>query len=240
MKNFIMKLSALLTLSMLVVVMPSYAGQTIDMRGDRTLRVSGEIGGAVLGIASKIELLSRSSDEPINLIINSPGGSVPAGLQLVEAVHIAQSRGVTVRCAVTTLAASMAFILLSQCDERIALANSLLLFHPARAFVFMGALKAEDARYMAEELEAINADMADMLEESMGIVTAEQKSWFDYHTNKETLWVASRLQRVLPSSNWITIVSDIQVEGNLFGGLSGSAGSEEAAVRNFIEQRSIP
>lgn len=240
MKNFIMKLSTIFVASLFVLVMPVYAGPALDMRGERTVRVSGEIGGGVLGIASKIEVMSRSSNEPINIIINSPGGSVPAGLQLVEAVHIAQSRGVKVRCAVTTLAASMAFILLSQCDERMALANSLLLFHPARAFVFMGALKAEDARYMAEELEAINADMADLLEESMGVVTAEQKEWFDYHTKNETLWTASRLRRALPSSDWLTIVSDIQVEGNLFGGLSGSAGSDEAAVRNFLEQRSIP
>jgi len=208
------------------------------MRGARTVKVAGEINGSILEVAGKIDRMSKeNAKQPINIIINSPGGSVPAGLQLVEAVHVAQSRGVKVRCAVTTLAASMAYILLSQCDERFALANSLLLFHPARAFVFMGALKAEDARYMAEELESINNEMGDLLEESMGIVTAEQKRWFDYHTKNETLWTASRLSRVVPTRSWLTIVSDIGVEGNIFGKL-GEGGSDEASVRNFIEQRS--
>ena len=238
MKNFIMKLSTLLSLSFIVAVLPAYAGPTIDMRGARTVKVAGEINGSILEVAGKIDRMSKeNAKQPINIIINSPGGSVPAGLQLVEAVHVAQSRGVKVRCAVTTLAASMAYILLSQCDERFALANSLLLFHPARAFVFMGALKAEDARYMAEELESINNEMGDLLEESMGIVTAEQKRWFDYHTKNETLWTASRLSRVVPTRSWLTIVSDIGVEGNIFGKL-GEGGSDEASVRNFIEQRS--
>jgi len=237
MKNFIMKLSTILSLSFIVAIMPAYAGPTVDMKGPRTVRVTGEINGAILDVAAKLDKMSKESKQPINIIINSPGGSVPAGLQLVEALHIAQSRGVKIRCAVTTLAASMAYILLSQCDERYALANSLLLFHPARSFIFMGAIKAEEARYMAEELEAINKDMGQLLESSMGIVTAQQKTWFDYHTRNETLWLASRLSKAIPVSDWMTIVSDIDVDGPLLGKMNGDS-SDEASVRNFLEQRS--
>lgn len=236
--KFFMKLTGLLSLSFMFGVVTAFAGPTVDVRGKRTIRIIGEIGGGALDQAAAIEKLSGESTDPINLIINSPGGSVPAGLQLVEAVHIAQARGVTVRCTVTTLAASMAFILLSECDERYALANSLLLFHPARAFVFMGALKAEDARYMAEELEAINLDMIDLMEGSMGVVTASEKQWFDYHMKNETLWTASRLARRVPNKHWITIVSDVKADTNLFSRSRDGGNGDEAAVRNFIEQRS--
>lgn len=233
----IMKTSTILTLGFFLNMIPAFAGPTVDITGPRTLRVVGEINGSVLKLASQIDSLSKESKKPINILINSPGGSVPAGLQLVEAMHVAQARGVKVRCAVTTLAASMAYIVLSQCDEKYALANSLLLFHPARAMLFMATVKADDANYMAQELAAIDSDMSDLLESSMGVVTSEHKAWFDYHFQHETLWSASRLSRVIPNKKWLTIVSDIRADGSLFGGLS--SGEDETAVRSFLQNRSV-
>lgn len=224
------------TMLCIVGVMPAFAGPTVDMTGARTIRISGEIGASILTVASRVERLSAESKEPINLIINSPGGGVATGLQMVEAMHIAQARGVTVRCAVTNLAASMAFIILAECDERFALANSLLLFHPARAMLMFATLKAEDAKYMGEELAAINAEVCDRLELSMGVASAKHKEWFDYHFRNETMWTASRLIKQVPRRNWITIVSDIKTEKALFGGLNGDG--DDAAVRSFLHNRS--
>ncbi len=232
-----MKTIAAFSLTCIISLFPAFAGPTIDMTGSRTVRISGEVGGSILSVASNIERLSAASSEPINIIINSPGGSVPAGLQLVEALHIAKARGVTVRCAVTNLAASMAFIILSECSERYALSNSLLLFHPARAMLMFATLKAEDARYMAEELEAINFEMCDRLELSMGIASAKHKEWFSYHYKNETLWTATRLVKQIPQRNWITIVSDIKTDKALFGGLN-SDGSDEASISVFLQSRS--
>lgn len=220
-------------------VFPAIAGSAIDMRGSRTLRVTGEINISSLKLAGDIEQLSAVSKEPINLIINSPGGSVVAGMQLVESLHIAQERGVKIRCAVTNLAASMAFILLAECDEKYALSNSLLLFHPARAMLMFAALRAEDARYMAEELEAINTDACERLESSMGVVTAAHKAWFNYHFEHETLWSASRLVKQVPRKNWLTVVPDILTDKALFSNLNGSD-DEQAAVRNFLQNRRVP
>lgn len=212
------------------------AGLVIDMSGPRTLRVEGVILGNALDLAHKVERMSSESSAPIDLLINSPGGSVEAGLQLVEAMHIAQGRGVTIRCAVTTLAASMAFIILNECSERYALSNSLLLFHPARAMLMFAVIKADDARKMAEDLDFVDNLITDMLEEGMGIVTAQQKSWYQYHFTKETLWTASHLSHEVPNSSWIMIVSDIKAKGGLFGNDNVKETAE--GIKNFIEQRS--
>jgi ATP-dependent protease ClpP protease subunit len=230
-----MKAIILLFAMSIIGVFPAFAGEVVHMTGPRTLRVAGEIGPGALKMVSTIEEMSAQSALPINIVINSPGGSVLAGLQIVEAIHIAQQRGVVVRCAVTNLAASMAFIILAECDERYALANSLLLFHPARAMIMFAALKAEDARYMAEELESINEQVCSRLEESMGVATSAQKKWFDYHFKNETLWTASRLLRHVPQRGWLTIVSDIKTSGKLFNSIDG--GDEQAAVRNFLQNR---
>lgn len=232
----IMKTSTIFTLGFLLNIIPAFAGPAVDITGPRTVRVVGEINGSVLKLASQIDSMSKENKKPINILINSPGGSVPAGLQLVEAMHIAQARGVKIRCAVTTLAASMAYVVLSQCNERYALSNSLLLFHPARAMLMFAVLKSDDARYMAEELAAIDSDISDLLQDSMGVVTGEHKAWFDYHFQHETLWPASRLSRVMPNNRWITIVSDIRSDGSLFGGLNSS--EDETAVKNFLQNRS--
>lgn len=230
-----MKYFSTILISLLIGAASASAGMVVDMTGPRTLRVEGVILGNALDLAHRVERLSSESDEPINLLINSPGGSVEAGLQLVEAMHIAQSRGVTIRCAVTTLAASMAFIILNECDERYALSHSLLLFHPARAMLMFAVIKADDARKMAEDLDFMDNLISDMLEDGMGIVTAQQKSWYQYHFTKETLWTASHLSREVPNSSWIAIVSDIKAEGGLFGNDNVKETAE--GIKNFLSQR---
>jgi ATP-dependent protease ClpP protease subunit len=231
-----MKSISFLIMSVIIGAASASAGPVIDMTGPRTLRVEGVILGNAIDLAHKVERMSSDSSAPIDLLINSPGGSVEAGLQLVEAIHIAQGRGVTVRCAVSTLAASMAFIILNECSERYALSNSLLLFHPARAMLMFAVIKADDARKMSEDLEAVDNFISEMLEEGMGIVTAQQKAWYNYHFSRETLWTAARLSHEVPNSSWIMIVSDIKAKGGLFGNENAKETAE--GIKNFIEQRS--
>ena len=212
-----MKVTSAIFLGLFLSLAPAYAGPTITMKGSRTLRVDGVIQANALVLAAQIEHLSASDKSPISIIINSPGGSVLAGLQLVEAIHVAQNRGVSINCAVTTLAASMAYVILSECDKRYAFNNSLLLFHPARAFLLMAQLKAGDAKYMGEELAAIDASITRDLHASMGILTEVDRAWFQYHYDHETLWTAGRLVPLVPKQGWLTIISDIQTDGPLFG-----------------------
>lgn len=229
-----MRMVLLLSLFILSSI-PAMAGPVIDMTGSRVLRLEGQVGPDVMQLVERVEELSSASKEPINILINSPGGSVFAGIQLVEAIHIAQNRGVTIRCAVSTMAASMAFIILAECDERYAFSNSLLLFHPASVGIMFGVLRAEQARAIAEDLEAINDDMSDLMKAAMGVNDFFQEQWYRYHFNKETLWTGKRLAKEAPNEKFLTIISDIKLDKGLFSTTGGSGGAD--AVNQFLQER---
>ena len=54
--------------------------------GDRVIRLYGEINETSLIVADQIKVLSGQSKAPIFLLINSPGGSVLDGAQIVSAI----------------------------------------------------------------------------------------------------------------------------------------------------------
>ena len=97
---------------------------------DRIIFLSGEIDDAVANtvIAQLIFLEAKDPKEPINMYINSPGGSVTAGLAIYDTMNY-------IRCDVCTIcvgmAASMgAFILSSGAKgKRYALPNSEIMIH---------------------------------------------------------------------------------------------------------------
>lgn len=219
----------------ILMSVPAMAGPVIDMTGSRTVAVYGQVDGNIIETAAKLDTLSRQSSDPINIVINSPGGSVHAGLQLVEAIHIAQARGVKVRCAVTTLAASMAFIILGECDERHVFANSLLLFHPASVGIMFGNLKAEDAEAIAEVLVAINDQMGDLMKTAMGVESIFDELWFRKHMRAETLWIASTLIKEVPNDKFLTVMSDLRINDNLFA--PGKTAEASAQINEFLNNR---
>lgn len=81
---------------------------------------------ANLVVAQILFLESEDSEKPINFYINSPGGSVTAGMSIYDAMKF-------VKAPVHTLclgqAASMGAFLLSSGDERRALPNSRIMIH---------------------------------------------------------------------------------------------------------------
>lgn len=175
----------------------------------RTVEIIDNIDMNSLGLADKIESLARRSDKPIYLMINSLGGSVLVGNTIIDALHVAQARGVEIRCAVGVYAMSMAFNILSQCDKRWVLKNTKLLFHPARIHSrepFTAEMLVEAAR----DLEAIEEDGQYQLIRAMRVA----KSWFRYHYNRETQWEAKHLDNEV--QNFLTIVDDIRGTDKLF------------------------
>jgi ATP-dependent protease ClpP protease subunit len=176
---------------------------------DRTVYVRGEIDGSALLQAAEVMRLATKSTAPITLVINSPGGNVYTGLQLMSAIGVAQQRGVTVRCFVPVLAASMAFQILSICDERYTLQYSLLLFHPARAFL-NGAFLAEDLEYAGEQLRQLDDRLKSELAARLGMDRAE----YDFHYRRETMWLASDLND--RADGFLTIVGDFRGVENPF------------------------
>ena len=97
---------------------------------DRIIFLSGEINDAVANsvVAQLIYLEGKNPDKDIYLYINSPGGSVSAGLAIYDTLNY-------IKCDVSTIcvgmAASMGAFLLSSGakGKRIALPNSEILIH---------------------------------------------------------------------------------------------------------------
>ena len=97
---------------------------------DRIVFITGEIDDALANtvIAELIFLEAKDPTKPINMYINSPGGSVSAGLAIYDTMNYIRSEVCTI-C--VGMAASMAALLLSSGakGKRFALPNSEVMIH---------------------------------------------------------------------------------------------------------------
>lgn len=137
----------------------------------------------------------------LSLIINSPGGSVEAGLVLLSRLSDLQARGMNLRCYVTTVAASMAFQLYTQCNERYALTNSFLLWHRVRVFVMFGVITGPTAENLAEDLLRYDRLIMRQLEVAFdvrGTRSSVDADFVQHHFDRETLWAAAELELEVP------------------------------------------
>ena len=133
---------------------------------DRVIFLSGEINDDVanLVVAQLILLESRDPEKDICLYINSPGGSVTAGLAIYDTMNY-------IRCDVSTicigLAASMGAFLLSSGTKgkRYALPNSEIMIHQ----VLGGAQgQATDVEIQTKQLLKIKQKLNRLLAENVG------------------------------------------------------------------------
>jgi ATP-dependent Clp protease protease subunit len=119
-----------------------------------------------LVVAQMLFLESEDPDREISLYINSPGGSVTAGMAIYDTMQF-------VRCPVTTFCigqcASMAAVLLTAGTKgrRFALPNSRILIHQPHAGGISG--QASDIKIAAEEILRLRERINEILA---------------YHTNK--------------------------------------------------------
>lgn len=94
----------------------------------RVVVLAGAIGPEAFGIAQKINQLSQESEDPIYLIISSPGGSVLDGVQVISAMQASKAPVYTID---VQIAASMAAITFEFGKKRYMVDRSLLMFHEA-------------------------------------------------------------------------------------------------------------
>lgn len=79
---------------------------------------------------------------PIKLVINSPGGSVLDGLGLVDAIKASKTPVIAITIG---YACSMAFVIQTVCDLRIATQNAVFLNHDGETGLVDSAMKFRDA-----------------------------------------------------------------------------------------------
>ena len=133
---------------------------------DRIIFLTGEINDQVADaiVAQLIYLEGKDPDKDISLYINSPGGSVSAGLAIYDTMNYIRSDVSTICIG---LAASMAAFLLSSGakGKRYALANSEVMIHQPLG----GAQgQASDIKIQAEHILRTKAKMNRILSENTG------------------------------------------------------------------------
>lgn len=120
---------------------------------------------ANLVVAQLLFLQSEDPDREISLYINSPGGSVTAGLAIYDTMQF-------VRCPVSTFCvgqcASMAAVLLAAGSKgrRFALPNSRILIHQPHAGGISG--QASDIKIAAEEIIRMRLRLNEILADHTG------------------------------------------------------------------------
>ena len=152
---------------------------------DRIIFLSGEINDAVANnvVAQLIYLEGKAPGKDINLYINSPGGSVSAGMAIYDTMNY-------IKCDVSTicigLAASMGAFLLSSGakGKRFALPNSEIMIHQPLG----GAQgQASDIKIQAEHILRTKAKLNRILSDNTGkdLTKIEQDTDRDHYMSAE-------------------------------------------------------
>lgn len=175
----------------------------------RTIAVTAQIGENGLAIANQImDLAAKDANQPIDILINSPGGSVTMGEFVVDSINAVKSRGIAVRCISVAAAASMAFSILDACSERYALKHTKLLFHPAKIMIpgFMGvAIREDEAKKIYDQLHALDEELIAHLLETTGMdEKLLREAFFD-----EKFWDAEDLAKEC-RSDYLHVVDDVR------------------------------
>ncbi len=168
---------------------PVRAGTAVN--SDNAMVIDGVIQGNNL---KKIEaaLLAKQEGE-VDLVINSPGGSVSTGFRFVSVMEDAKARGIRINCFVGSMAASMAFQILLHCDEKHVLDRSFLLWHRAR--IMMGGMGGSPQT--APQLGVLSADLgridALIFSEVESNIKGMPHEALVYHFENETMHVGEML-----------------------------------------------
>ena len=112
---------------------------------------------------------AKDSKKPINLYINSPGGSVDAGFEIIDTMQMIAPPVYTVA---TGICASMGALILSAGDERAALPHARIMIHQVSSG-YEG--KAADIEASAKETLRLNESALTFLAENCGKTYKELK-----------------------------------------------------------------
>ena len=144
-------------------------------QGTRILYINGPITEdlACMFNLTLLELEAESASQNITVYINSPGGSVPAGLSMIDTMDI-------IRCDVRTvclgMAASMgAWILMCGAKgKRFALPHSCVMLHqPLSGTGRSGLSQASDLKLLSDEMIRLKTELFNMVVERTGRIFAD-------------------------------------------------------------------
>lgn len=130
---------------------------------ENTIKIKGMITGDNPELIAEYYKFKDMAQQPIiNIYIDSPGGEVEAGFYFVDLMHQYQTKGTKFNCFVNNEAYSMAFIILSACDDRYIWPGTHLLFHQVREYL-SGIYLAGELGEMSEILTNHNNHLLGLL-----------------------------------------------------------------------------
>lgn len=177
----------------------SVTGYSVEFESENAVVIDGPIGrGNILKLGKHLIQVAQSGQKQVDMVINSPGGEVVTGFLFINAMEYAKSQGLRIRCFVPDVAASMAFSILTHCNERYALKRSFLLWHRARVVLgglFGAAMTGPQLTTIGLELESLDKLI---LKEVLATVRGQNEMWIRYHFEAETLHVAEQLAEASP------------------------------------------
>lgn len=169
--------------------------------GTRILYINGEITEEMACIfnLTMLELEAEGRSEDITVYINSPGGSVSAGLSMIDTMDIVSC---DVRTVCIGMAASMgAWILMCGTKgKRFALPHSRVILHQPLGGLG-GVSQASDIKLMADEMMRLKAELFSMVVERTGkpITDVERDCDRDFYLSSEAALEYGIIDEVLSS-----------------------------------------
>lgn len=141
-----------------------------------------------LAVVSQLHYLHGQSNEPIQLIINSPGGSVDAMYAILDEMKALQSDGVVISTIVSGSAYSAAAVLLSLGTKgyRYARPNASIMLHPMS--YSMGHDYGDYQEKFAEFMKKANEKLNNTIMEALGLKGKKQYTKFLADFNRG-LWL---------------------------------------------------
>jgi ATP-dependent protease ClpP protease subunit len=184
---------ALLVLSPSAFAIRVYSIPTqINIDTSKVTAIVGPIDDAM--VASVAIQLQSNKDLPGDrvVLIQSPGGSVPASEKIITLLENEQRKGIKLHCVVLRAAHSAAFNILSHCDARYATSGSQMLVHRIAIAGADERLTSVNLRKIADEIDAINLAIDQFNAKKMGLSLAEYVKKAD----AETIWPALDLVKL--------------------------------------------
>ena len=168
---------------------------------DRIIILFGEITDATsASIISQLLFLSSTDEKKdIYIYINSPGGSVTAGLSIYDTIKYIKPRVVTIGMG---LCASMGAFLLSSGDKRYALENTKVMIHQP-----LGGAKgqATDIMIVADEIISIKKKLNEILSKNtkQPLSKIEQDTERDFYMDAQKALEYGIIDEIIKNNNKI-------------------------------------
>jgi ATP-dependent protease ClpP protease subunit len=154
--------------------------KVLHVDSSRTLSISGQIID-LNEEYSQLASFANESKEPIYILIDSPGGSVLAGIKFIQMMDRLKSEGIEIHCSVYGMAASMAMHIFGNCSHRYAFETSLLLWHPAYIFLRGHPVTEKEAKRLGTQLKFLTEILEKRLRKELAL---PDEVYDDYYYNE--------------------------------------------------------